>query len=199
MKVWAKTEEFKEGKFLVVRRDGSVPHWPHFVLGARDPAAPLALRCYADKAAVLGMDPEYVASIRQLANDFEAYAKEHGPGDPPAAPHRKDNPVVLAAMRGEHAVITVRPDKSNAPKDPPLPEVKTVAFGDHPADKLARDLGIDGTDIQVGPPSVALTTEQAQKRYGVTMTAPPEDDADFDWGPSEEAALREAKRAEEEG
>ena len=40
MKILAKTEEFSEGKFLVVRRDGSIPHWPHFVLGARDPAAP---------------------------------------------------------------------------------------------------------------------------------------------------------------
>jgi hypothetical protein len=39
MKIWAKTDEFHEGKFLVVRRDGSVPHWPHFVLGARDPVA----------------------------------------------------------------------------------------------------------------------------------------------------------------
>ena len=46
MKIWDKTEEFKEGKFLVVRRDGSVPHWPHFVLGARDPGAPTALRAY---------------------------------------------------------------------------------------------------------------------------------------------------------
>jgi hypothetical protein len=28
MKIWAKTSEFSEGKFLVVRRDGSIPCWP---------------------------------------------------------------------------------------------------------------------------------------------------------------------------
>ena len=71
MKIWAKTTEFSEGKFLVVRRDGSIPHWPHFVLGARDPGTPIALRAYADDAATRGLDPEYVASIRELANDFE--------------------------------------------------------------------------------------------------------------------------------
>lgn len=30
----------KEGKYLVQRRDGTVPDWPWFVLGARDPIAP---------------------------------------------------------------------------------------------------------------------------------------------------------------
>jgi len=54
MKLWAKTTEFSEGKFLVVRRDGSIPAWPHFVIGARDPAAPVALRAYADAAERLG-------------------------------------------------------------------------------------------------------------------------------------------------
>ena len=34
MKILAKWKEFSEGKFLVVRRDGSIPWWPHFVLGA---------------------------------------------------------------------------------------------------------------------------------------------------------------------
>lgn len=35
-------------KFLVVRRDGTVPDWPYLVLGARDPAAPAALRTLAE-------------------------------------------------------------------------------------------------------------------------------------------------------
>jgi hypothetical protein len=57
------------GKYLVVRRDGSVPEWQWFVLGSRDPAAPDALRTYADRAAQLGMDPEYVgnAQVPQVA------------------------------------------------------------------------------------------------------------------------------------
>lgn len=117
MKIWAKTEEFSEGKFLVVRRDGSVPHWPHFVLGARDPAAPAALRTYADVCAFLGMDPEYIASVRELADDFDAYRAREGKGDPEASPHRTDDPRVIAAMRGRNATLSVRPDKSNQPKD----------------------------------------------------------------------------------
>jgi hypothetical protein len=32
MKVWVKTEIAPEGKYLVVRRDGTIPSWPHFVL-----------------------------------------------------------------------------------------------------------------------------------------------------------------------
>lgn len=117
MKIWAKTKEFCEGKFLVVRRDGTAPHWPHFVLGARDPFAPIALRAYAEAARQSGVfDPEYVDSILELANDFERYRAFHGEGDPDAPPHRKDNPNVISAMRGSGALIAVRPDKRNEPK-----------------------------------------------------------------------------------
>lgn len=117
MKIWSKTQEFSEGKFLVVRRDGTMPAWPHFVLGARDPAAPAALRAYADEAE-RGMrhqgsserfSEDYIASIRELADDFERYRHAAGLGDPAAPPHRKDSPSVISAMRGEHAVIAVRP------------------------------------------------------------------------------------------
>jgi hypothetical protein len=116
MKIWAKTKEFSEGKFLVVRRDGSVPHWPHFVMGARDPAAPAALRAYADVAAQLGFEPGYIASIRELAGDFDAYRAAEGNGDPEAPPHRKDSPEVIAAMRGLPAMISVTPDDANIKK-----------------------------------------------------------------------------------
>lgn len=116
MKIWAKTEEFSEGKFLVVRRDGSVPHWPHFVIGARDPAAPEALRAYADIAERQGFDGDYVASIRELADDFQAYRLAEGNGDPEAAPHRRDDQSVIQAMRGLRATITVQRDTKNVPK-----------------------------------------------------------------------------------
>ena len=117
MKLWSKTKEFPEGKFLVVRRDGSIPHWPHFVLGARDPAATAGLIAYAAKAEELGYDPEYVASVRELATkDFPAYLAEQGEGDPEAPPHREDNPNVIEAMRGHHAIISVVRDKQNDPK-----------------------------------------------------------------------------------
>lgn len=107
MKIWAKTAEFFEGKFLVVRRDGSIPAWPHFVLGARDPAAPAALNAYADASERLGVDAEYVTSIRDLASDFARYRQEAGDGDPEAPPHRTDDPSVIAAMRGADAAILV--------------------------------------------------------------------------------------------
>lgn len=117
MKVWAKTKEFSEGKFLVVRRDGSVPHWPHFVIGARDPAAPEALRAYAGICERLGYEAEYVASIKELADDFYSYRMLHGDGDPEASPHRVDDPDVIRAMRGEPAEISVARDKRNVPKE----------------------------------------------------------------------------------
>lgn len=116
MKIWAKTKEFSEGKFLVVRRDGSVPHWPHFVLGARDPAAPVALRAYAAACSANCLDPEYVRSIHELADDFERYREAQGDGDPDAPPHRTDDGNVIDAMRGSFALIAVRPDKGNVPK-----------------------------------------------------------------------------------
>jgi hypothetical protein len=116
MKIWAKTKEYFEGKFLVVRRDGTVPHWPHFVLGARDPAAPAALRAYAIECLHQGLDLEYVASLRDLAEDFETYRAKQGSGDPDAPPHRIDDQDVIRAMRGEDSVIGVSVDKGNVKK-----------------------------------------------------------------------------------
>lgn len=117
MKIWAKTKKFSEGKFLVVRRDGTVPHWPHFVLGARDPLAPIVLRAYAEAARQNGfLDPEYADSILELADDFERYRETHGEGDPDAPPHRTDHPEVIRAMRGENVTFAVRADKMNMQK-----------------------------------------------------------------------------------
>jgi hypothetical protein len=110
VKLWVKTEEFREGKFLVVRRDGTVPHWPHMVLGARDPWAPQALRYYAEIARANGADDDYCDSVNQLADDFEMYRAVYGKGDPEAPPHRRDDQYVINAMRGGKAIITVRPD-----------------------------------------------------------------------------------------
>lgn len=87
------------GKYLVVRRDGTVPHWPHFVLAAADPWAPGALRAYADAAQAGGADGDYVESIRQLATDFEKWREDHGQGDPGAGPHRTDDPAIAQVMR----------------------------------------------------------------------------------------------------
>ncbi len=117
MKIWAKTQgEVSEGKFLVVRRDGTIPPWPHFVLGARDPAAPAALHAYADECdrlRALGdpkfTDSEFAQSVHELARDFVGYRISYGSGDPEAAPHRKDDPAVILAMRHQPSTIQVRP------------------------------------------------------------------------------------------
>lgn len=108
MKIWAKTAEFSEGKYLVVRRDGTIPHWPHFVLGGDDPCAPAALVAYSQAAKLAGFEREYWTSILELAEDFRK--RKGGKADPDAPPHRKDNPAVIAMMRGQgdlsHFVMT---------------------------------------------------------------------------------------------
>ncbi len=98
MKLW--------DKFLVVRRDGSVPEWPYFVMGARDPMVPAALRAYADKAEKLGIgDQEWWDDLRGQAGDFERYLSENGEGDPGAPPHRIDDPAVVSRIKaGSHRI-----------------------------------------------------------------------------------------------
>ncbi len=91
MKLW--------NKFLVVRRDGSVPDWPYFVMGARDPYVPEAIRTYAELARQGGEDPEYVADLHRLADSFEEYRNLHGEGDPASGPHRQDDPGVVARIK----------------------------------------------------------------------------------------------------
>lgn len=89
-----------EGKYLVKRRDGTVPEWPSFVLGARDPAAPGALRAYAYHAArYKTMTPQMCERIIMLAEEFESYRKVNGDGDPGKGLHRIDDPATVEEMR----------------------------------------------------------------------------------------------------
>lgn len=92
--------ETPEGKYLVKRRDGSVVEWPSFVLGARDPHAPAALRSYATSmAADPSVHPLFVVRLRKLADEFDAYRLEHGDGDPAKGQHRKDDHATVAEMK----------------------------------------------------------------------------------------------------
>lgn len=100
--LWRKNPETPEGKYLVKRRDGSVPEWPSLVIGAKDPAAPYAIRAYADAAESLGMNELYVRQMRELAVEFEAFRRAHGDGDPDRGRHRKDDPATIAEMRRGH-------------------------------------------------------------------------------------------------
>jgi hypothetical protein len=101
-RLWRNTTEVREGKYLVLRRDGTVPQWPYFVIGASDPAAPAALRAYAASARAIGLDTAYCGDIEQLACDFEAWRAEHGEGDPDAPRHREDDPMTVDRMRTAH-------------------------------------------------------------------------------------------------
>lgn len=95
--LWRK-EGINGGKFLVLRRDGTVPEWPYFVLGAKDPAAGVALQAYANECKRLDMDVRYVCDLYDLAGEFDDFRAEHGNGDPDGRPHRRDNPETVAMM-----------------------------------------------------------------------------------------------------
>ena len=96
--LWRKNPATREGKYpVVLRRDGTVPEWEWFVLGQRDPHAPAALRAYADHAEAGGADPQYVADLREMAEEWKLRRLwETGQGDPDAPPHRTDDPDVLS-------------------------------------------------------------------------------------------------------
>jgi hypothetical protein len=92
-------------KYLVVRRDGTIPDWPYLVIGARDPNASAALLAYADEAERIGYDAEWIADIRAQAGDFERYREENGDGDPDAPLHRTDDPETVKRIKaGSHRV-----------------------------------------------------------------------------------------------
>lgn len=99
-----------EGKYLVKRRDGTVPEWPSFVIGAADPFVIDALRAYAaavrrvcimdePKATSLGVSLEFANRIDRLADEFSSWWLSHKEGDPGMGPHRKDDPATIEEMR----------------------------------------------------------------------------------------------------
>jgi len=101
--LWRNDPETPEGKYLVKRRDGTVVEWPNFVIGAKDPCAPTALFAYAAAAERAGFNAEYVADVRRLAAEFEAYRLSNGEGDPDRGRHRSDDPQTIAEMRRGHS------------------------------------------------------------------------------------------------
>jgi hypothetical protein len=101
--LWKKNPDTPEGKYLVKRRDGTIPEWPSLVIGAKDPAAPAALYAYADAAESLGMNAAYVSDMRCLAREFSNYREANGNGDPDRGRHRKDDPKTIEEMRRGHS------------------------------------------------------------------------------------------------
>jgi hypothetical protein len=97
--LWRNNPETPEGKYLVQRRDGSVVEWPNFVLGAKDPAASVALMAYAEKARELGWNEKFCSDVEWLAKSFELYRIQHGDGDPDRGRHREDDAATVAKMK----------------------------------------------------------------------------------------------------
>ena len=97
-KLWRDNPETPEGKYpIVLRRDGTPLESRYIVMVLKDPCTAAALNAYANKAQELGLGPEYVASMYNLAHDAEQAALEDAgkTSDPDAPRHRKDNPTVL--------------------------------------------------------------------------------------------------------
>lgn len=59
-------------KYLVLRKDGTVPRWPWFVLGARDLAARDALVFYRSRCEQLGYAQPYLDAVDAVIASFEA-------------------------------------------------------------------------------------------------------------------------------
>jgi hypothetical protein len=97
--LWRDNPETPEGKYLVLRRDGTVVEWPHFVMGARDPFVPAALRAYATAAWIGGADAGFARAVIHLADEFEQYRKVRGEGDPDKGKHRPDDPETIKLMK----------------------------------------------------------------------------------------------------
>lgn len=93
-------DDTPEGKYLVKRRDGTVPKWPSFVLGGADPHAEVALRAYADSCDKdPNIDKGFIQAVRRWADEFRTWRETNGNGDPGMGKHRKDDPETIEQMR----------------------------------------------------------------------------------------------------
>lgn len=92
-----------EAKYLVVRKDGTVPAWGSFVLSYDDPATPVALRAYAQALDMIGGDPALGRDIMELVERLQ--------DRPPTAPTPErepgpDVPAIVRLMKGEHGTLS---------------------------------------------------------------------------------------------
>lgn len=165
-RLWKNNPETPGGKYLVVRRDGTVPRWPHFVLGAKDPATPAALRAYSSSALAHGMDPEFCKDVLSLANEFDLYREQHGDGDPDAPRHRVDDPLTVLRM-GE--AIDLKPDLKFASGLFTAREGFTAAVSP-PRIDFELDGYSTGTKLTIDPRAI-ISVVQPKVNPGETATA----------------------------
>ena len=99
--LWRNNPDTPEGKYLVTRRDGTIPQWPSFVLGARDPAAAFALRAYAVAAYVMGFNRQYVKDVWEAAAHFSSFREADGSSSPDSPPPKDmvDDPETVKKMK----------------------------------------------------------------------------------------------------
>jgi len=145
MKPWALTETHSEGKFLVVRRDGTIPEWPHFVLSAYDPATSSALLAYAETFArhtytlhhngSISDDEfkeklDYAKGVHDLAVSFAELratnVEKAAQSDPEAPPHRTDDPTIIDLMRRKGKIVTITDIRETIPFGDMKPEFTQV-------------------------------------------------------------------------
>jgi len=93
--LWRYDPRHPRSKYLVQRRDGTIPDWPWFVIGAKDPVAPWALRAYAAVSLVILWDWQYARDVWSLAGEFSRFRRQTGTGDPNASQHRQDDPATI--------------------------------------------------------------------------------------------------------
>ncbi len=92
------TEPFPGKKFLVLRRDGTIPEWPWFVMGAEDPLAAGALYHYAGLCEEAGYSKEYVDMVMRAVDAMQSWAATKAMQRPDQAPPRKEDPSVLIKL-----------------------------------------------------------------------------------------------------
>lgn len=64
-------------KYLVVRRDGTIPSWPYFVLGAQDPCTLPAMRAYRQQA-INRVGIAYADLIFDITQEMQSYQEHKG-------------------------------------------------------------------------------------------------------------------------
>lgn len=103
------------GKYLVLRRDGTVLDGPYFVLGCRDKAAPAALREYVRIWERWGsVGTQYNIDVLQIAGMMERARAKLGTDAPANRGERVDNPRVIEQMMNPDRVILAAQDGTDA-------------------------------------------------------------------------------------
>lgn len=87
-------------KYIVLRRDGTLPPWPLFVLSLGDAAAEPALRAYIEHCQTQDYDPDYLEFLRMLEEEGLSYRTETPVRERPDGmqPDRETHPLVAALL-----------------------------------------------------------------------------------------------------